>query len=137
VFPFLVIAIIVLGLPTLYFAIRSREFRKFLAGAFFLSAGMQFYFYIAKVSIPLIGTSVVQSVWVGTSSEARSAFSAANSDWPRTTCTQLRSLRLMRAATRPGPAPHLLLVRGVYPSQPKPQASNLLFPRLTSNRRSN
>jgi hypothetical protein len=61
VIPFLVIAAIVLGLPTLYFAIRSREFRKFLAGAFFVSAGMQFYFYIAKVSIPLVGTSVVQT----------------------------------------------------------------------------
>jgi hypothetical protein len=35
----LLTAIIVLGLPTLYFAWRSREFRKFLAGAFFVSAG--------------------------------------------------------------------------------------------------
>jgi hypothetical protein len=35
------IAIAVFGLPTLYFAWRSREFRKFLAGAFFVSAGIQ------------------------------------------------------------------------------------------------
>ena len=45
------IAIVVVGLPTLYFAWRSREFRKFLAGAFFVSAGIQFYLYLAKVSV--------------------------------------------------------------------------------------
>jgi hypothetical protein len=59
--PILVTAVVIFGLPTLYFAIRSREFRKFLAGAFFVSAGMQFYFYLAKVSIPLIGTGQVQT----------------------------------------------------------------------------
>ena len=53
------IALIVLGLPTLYFAWRSREFRKFLAGAFFVSAGIQFYLYLAKVSVPLLGTNLV------------------------------------------------------------------------------
>jgi hypothetical protein len=52
-------AIIVLGLPTLYFAWRSREFRKFLAGAFFVSAGIQFYLYLVKVSVPLLGTNLV------------------------------------------------------------------------------
>src|SRR6266480_54222 len=36
----LLIALIILGLPTLYFAWHSREFRKFLAGAFFVSAGI-------------------------------------------------------------------------------------------------
>jgi hypothetical protein len=46
-------------LPTLYFAWRSREFRKFLAGAFFVSAGIQFYLYLAKVSGPLLGTNLV------------------------------------------------------------------------------
>jgi hypothetical protein len=56
---FLLTAIIVLGLPTLYFAWRSREFRKFLAGAFFVSAGIQFYFYLAGVSVPLLGTNLV------------------------------------------------------------------------------
>jgi len=55
----LLTAIIVLGLPTLYFAWRSREFRKFLAGAFFVSAGIQFYFYLAGVSVPLLGTNLV------------------------------------------------------------------------------
>jgi hypothetical protein len=54
-----VIAWVVLGLPTLYFAWRSREFRKFLAGAFFVSGGIQFYLYLAKVSVPLLGTDLV------------------------------------------------------------------------------
>jgi hypothetical protein len=53
------IAIVVVGLPTLYFAWRSREYRKFLAGAFFVSAGIQFYLYLAKVSVPLLGTDLV------------------------------------------------------------------------------
>ena len=53
------IAIVVWGLPTLYFAWRSREFRKFLAGAFFVSAGIQFYLYLAKLSVPLLGTDLV------------------------------------------------------------------------------
>jgi hypothetical protein len=55
----LLIALIILGLPTLYFAWRSRDFRKFLAGAFFVNAGIQFYFYLAKVSVPLLGTNLV------------------------------------------------------------------------------
>jgi hypothetical protein len=59
--PVLIAAVVLLGMPTLYFAVRSREFRKFLAGAFFVSGGMQLYFYITKVSIPLVGTSIVQT----------------------------------------------------------------------------
>ena len=59
--PILIAALIVLGGPTLYLAFWSQEFRKFLTGAFFVSAGMQFYFYIANVSMPLVGTSVVQT----------------------------------------------------------------------------
>ena len=55
----LLIALIVLGLPTLYLALRSRDFRKFLAGAFFVSAGIQFYLYLARVSVPLLGTNLV------------------------------------------------------------------------------
>jgi uncharacterized protein (DUF486 family) len=58
--PVLIAAIIVFGLPTLYFAVRYREFRKFLAGAFFVSAGMQFYFYLADLPVPLVGTNIVQ-----------------------------------------------------------------------------
>jgi hypothetical protein len=59
--PILLGAIVIFGLPTLYFAWRSREFRKFLAGAFFVSAGIQFYLYLADVSVPLIGTGIVQT----------------------------------------------------------------------------
>jgi uncharacterized protein (DUF486 family) len=55
----LLVALVALGLPTLYFAWLSREFRKFLAGAFFVSAGVQFYLYLAKVSVPLLGTNLV------------------------------------------------------------------------------
>jgi hypothetical protein len=39
--PILATALVVFGVPTLHVAIRSREFRKFLAGAFFVSGGMQ------------------------------------------------------------------------------------------------
>lgn len=59
--PILITALVVLGGPTLYFAVRSREFRKFLAGAFFVSGGMQLYFWIADVTMPLVGTSIVQT----------------------------------------------------------------------------
>jgi hypothetical protein len=59
--PFLIAALVVAGVPALYFAIRSREFRKFLAGAFFVSAGIQFYLYITDVTVPLVGTDVVQT----------------------------------------------------------------------------
>ena len=43
----------------LYWAIRFREYRKFLAGAFFVSWGVQLYFYFMKVSVPLASTSFV------------------------------------------------------------------------------
>jgi hypothetical protein len=59
--PILLTAAVIVGLRKLYFAIRSRELRKFLAGAFFVSGGMQLYFYLAEVSIPLLGTSIVQT----------------------------------------------------------------------------
>jgi hypothetical protein len=59
--PYLVAGIIVFGLPTLYVAVRYREYRKFLAGAFFVSSGMQFYFYLASLPVPLIWTNAVQS----------------------------------------------------------------------------
>jgi hypothetical protein len=49
----LLIALVVFGPPALYFAWRSKEFRKFLAGAFFVSGGIQFYLYLTNVSVPL------------------------------------------------------------------------------------
>lgn len=51
----LLIAIIVLWAgATLYFAVISKEFRKFLAGAFFVCSGVLFYLYITKVSVPIL-----------------------------------------------------------------------------------
>jgi hypothetical protein len=61
VIPILAAGVLVSDLVTLYFAWRSREFRKFLAGAFFVSAGTQFYFYLTNVSVPLWGTGLVQT----------------------------------------------------------------------------
>jgi len=55
----LIAAAIVWGLTTLYLAYRFREFRKFLAGAFFVSWGIQLYLYFAKVPVPLLGTTFV------------------------------------------------------------------------------
>jgi hypothetical protein len=54
--PSLIAAIVMIGLPTIYIAVRYREYRKFLAGAFCVSSGMQFYFYFVKIPIPLIWT---------------------------------------------------------------------------------
>lgn len=34
---------------------------KFLAGAFFVSAGIFFYLYLARVSVPLLGTKFVET----------------------------------------------------------------------------
>ena len=47
------------GLATIFLAYRFREFRKFLAGAFFVSWGILLYLYLAKVSVPLLGTDFV------------------------------------------------------------------------------
>ena len=50
---------------TLYFAIKSREFRKFLSGAFFVSGGIQLYLSFVNVSVPIIGTTFVQTPNIG------------------------------------------------------------------------
>jgi hypothetical protein len=52
---------LMMAIGSLYFAWRSREFRKFLAGAFFVSSGILFYFYLADVSVPLLGTDFVET----------------------------------------------------------------------------
>ena len=49
------------AVASLYFAWRYRNFRKFLAGAFFVSSGILFYLYLADVSVPLLGTSFVET----------------------------------------------------------------------------
>jgi hypothetical protein len=52
---------VVMAAGSLYLAWRYRDVRKFLAGAFFVSAGTLFYFYLADVSVPLLGTSFVET----------------------------------------------------------------------------
>jgi hypothetical protein len=59
--PFIIIALVLFCPPAFYFAWRRRDFRKFLAGAFFVSSGIQFYLYLTKVSIPLWGTNAAQT----------------------------------------------------------------------------
>ena len=54
-------AAVIMAVGSIYFALRSRDFRKFLAGAFFVSSGVLFYLYLADVSIPLLGTSFVET----------------------------------------------------------------------------
>ena len=34
---------------------------KFLAGAFFVNAGILFYLYLARVSVPLMGTNSIET----------------------------------------------------------------------------
>ncbi len=53
--------IVIVGGATIYFVAKSREFRKFLAGSFMVSAGIQFYLYLAGLSVPLLGTDFVQT----------------------------------------------------------------------------
>jgi hypothetical protein len=38
-----------------------QEVCKFLAGAFFVSGGILFYLYLARVSVPLLGTDFVET----------------------------------------------------------------------------
>ena len=54
-------AAIIMAVGSLYFAWRNRDFRKFLAGAFFVSSGILFYLYLADVSVPLLGTGFVET----------------------------------------------------------------------------
>lgn len=54
-----VVAGIVAAVGALYLAWRSRDVRKFLAGAFFVSSGIMFYLYLADVAVPILGTDIV------------------------------------------------------------------------------
>jgi uncharacterized protein (DUF486 family) len=54
----LLAAVVIYGLATVYLAYRFREYRKFLAGAFFVSWGIQLYLYFANVSVALLGTDL-------------------------------------------------------------------------------
>ena len=50
----LVIFIILCAIATLYVAVRYREVRKFLAGAFFVSSGVLSYLWQTGTSIPIV-----------------------------------------------------------------------------------
>ncbi len=60
-----IILILLISLVTIYFVIKSVDFRKFLSGAFFVSAGIQIYLAYAQVAIPVLGTNLVQTSNVG------------------------------------------------------------------------
>jgi hypothetical protein len=50
-----IVAGVIMAVGSLYFAWQNTDFRKFLAGAFFVSSGILFYLYLADVSVPLLG----------------------------------------------------------------------------------
>lgn len=56
---------VVAAILTIYYIRKSVEFRKFLAGAFFVSGGIQLYLSLANVSIPLLGTNFIQTPEIG------------------------------------------------------------------------
>jgi hypothetical protein len=59
--PLYIAAGVILAVGSLYFAWRYRDYRKFLAGAFFVSSGILFYLYLAGVSVPLLGTDFIET----------------------------------------------------------------------------
>jgi hypothetical protein len=61
IFPLYTAAAVIMAVGSLYLAWRYRDYRKFLAGAFFTSSGILFYLYLADVSVPLLGTSFVET----------------------------------------------------------------------------
>jgi hypothetical protein len=56
-----IVAAVIMAVGSLYLAWRYRDFRKFLAGAFLVSSGILFYLYLADVSVPLLGTSFIET----------------------------------------------------------------------------
>jgi hypothetical protein len=50
----LVVFIILYAIATLYVAIKFREVRKFLAGAFFVSSGILWYLRVTGTSLPIV-----------------------------------------------------------------------------------
>jgi hypothetical protein len=60
-------AAVLLATVAIYFGVRYRDVRKFLAGAFFVSSGIMFYLYLADVSVPLLGTGFIETPEIGAS----------------------------------------------------------------------
>ena len=58
---FYIAAAVMMAVGSLYYAWRNRDFRKFLAGAFFVSSGILFYLYLADMSVPLLGTGFIET----------------------------------------------------------------------------
>jgi hypothetical protein len=54
-------AAVIMAVGSLYFAWRNRDYRKFLAGAFFVSSSILYYLYLADASVPLLGTSFIET----------------------------------------------------------------------------
>jgi len=50
----LVIFIVLYAIAALYFAVRYREVRKFLAGAFFVSSGILSYLWVTGTPMPIV-----------------------------------------------------------------------------------
>jgi hypothetical protein len=50
----LIVFIVLYALATLYVAIKYREVRKFLAGAFFVSSGWLWYLWVTGITVPLV-----------------------------------------------------------------------------------
>jgi len=61
IFALYIAAAVIMAVGSLYCACRNRNFRKFLAGAFFVSSGTLFYLYLADASVPLLGTGFVET----------------------------------------------------------------------------
>lgn len=61
----LIVFLVLYALATLYAAIKFREVRKFLAGAFFVSTGTLWYLWLTGISIPVVipyaGTIAVET----------------------------------------------------------------------------
>jgi hypothetical protein len=53
--------LILVAAGALYFAVRSRDVRKLLAGVLIATAGVQAYLFAANVSVPLLGTSYIHA----------------------------------------------------------------------------
>jgi hypothetical protein len=51
----------IMAVGSLFLAWENSDFRKFLTGALFVSSGMLFYLYLAAVSVPLSGTSFIET----------------------------------------------------------------------------
>lgn len=50
----LIVLVVVYALAVLYAAIKYREVRKFLSGAFFVSSGLLWYFWATGITIPIV-----------------------------------------------------------------------------------